>query len=347
MRWKIYWMPQIIRHRYHYIEEKFMSIYADNSLSIGRTPLVKLNRITDGAPATILAKIEGRNPAYSVKCRIGAAMIWDAEKRGLLGPGKEIVEPTSGNTGIALAFVAAARGIPLTLTMPETMSIERRKLLVAYGAKLVLTEGAKGMKGAIEKAEEIAASDPDRYVLLQQFKNPANPAIHEATTGPEIWNDTDGKVDIFVSGVGTGGTITGVSRYIKNTKGKPIISVAVEPAASPVLSQKRAGQELKPAPHKIQGIGAGFVPENVDLSLVDEIEQVSNEEAIEYARRLAREEGILSGISCGAAVAAAVRQARKPENAGKTIVVILPDSGERYLSSILFEGLFDAQGIAA
>ena len=324
-----------------------MTIYQDNSLSIGHTPLVKLNRILDGARATVLAKIEGRNPAYSVKCRIGAAMIWDAEKRGLLGPGKEIVEPTSGNTGIALAFVAAARGIPLTLTMPETMSIERRKLLVAYGAKLVLTEGAKGMKGAIEKAEEIAASDPKRYVLLQQFKNPANPAIHETTTGPEIWDDTNGGVDIFVSGVGTGGTITGVSRFIENTKGKAIKSVAVEPSASPILSQKRAGEELKPGPHKIQGIGAGFVPDNVDLSLVDEVEQVSNEEAIGYARRLAREEGIISGISSGAAVAAAVRQARRPENAGKTIVVILPDSGERYLSTILFEGLFDAQGIAA
>lgn len=324
-----------------------MPIYNDNSLSIGRTPLVRLNRITDGAAATVLAKIEGRNPGYSVKCRIGAAMIWDAEKRGLLGPGKEIVEPTSGNTGIALAFVAAARGIPITLTMPETMSVERRKLLVAYGAKLVLTEGAKGMKGAIEKAEEIAASDPNRYVLLQQFKNPANPAIHETTTGPEIWEDTNGEVDIFVSGVGTGGTITGVSRFIKNTKGKSITTVAVEPAASPVLSQTRAGQELKPSPHKIQGIGAGFVPDNVDLALVDEIEQVSNEDAIEYARRLACEEGILSGISCGAAVAAAVRQAKRPENAGKTIVVILPDSGERYLSTILFEGLFDAQGLAA
>jgi cysteine synthase len=323
-----------------------MAIYQDNSLSIGRTPLVKLNRISDGAPATILAKIEGRNPAYSVKCRIGAAMIWDAEKRGLLGPGKEIVEPTSGNTGIALAFVAAARGIPLTLTMPETMSIERRKLLVAYGAKLVLTEGAKGMKGAIAKAEEIAASDPNRYVLLQQFKNPANPAIHEATTGPEIWNDTEGKIDIFVSGVGTGGTLTGVSRFIKNTKGKAIVTVAVEPSASPVISQTRNSEEIKPAPHKIQGIGAGFVPDNLDLGLVDEVEQVSNEEAIEYALRLAREEGILSGISCGAAVAAAMRQAKKPVNAGKTIVVILPDSGERYLSSILFEGLFDAQGLA-
>jgi cysteine synthase A len=319
--------------------------YADNSLSIGHTPLVRLNRITDGAPATILAKIEGRNPAYSVKCRIGAAMVADAEKRGLLGPGKHIVEPTSGNTGIALAFVAAARGIPLTLTMPETMSIERRKLLVAFGATLVLTEGAKGMSGAITKAEEIAASD-SKYVLLQQFKNPANPAIHEQTTGPEIWNDTDGKVDIFVSGVGTGGTITGVSRYIKLTKGKAIISVAVEPSASPVLTQQRAGEPLKPGPHKIQGIGAGFVPDNLDLSLVDEIEQVSNEDAVLYARRLTHEEGILSGISCGAAVAVAVKLAKRPENAGKTIVVILPDSGERYLSSILFEGMFDEKGVA-
>ncbi len=320
--------------------------FNNNSESIGHTPLVKLNRVTDGAGAIVLAKIEGRNPAYSVKCRIGASMIWDAEKKGLLGPGKELVEPTSGNTGIALAFVAAARGIPLTLTMPETMSIERRKLLVAYGAKLVLTEGAKGMSGAIAKAEEIAASDPSKYVLLQQFKNPANPAIHEQTTGPEIWNDTDGNVDIFVAGVGTGGTITGVTRYLKKTKGKKIISVAVEPSSSPVLSQKRAGQELKPAPHKIQGIGAGFVPDILDLSLIDEIEQVSNEDAVLYAQRLAKEEGILAGISCGAAVAAAVRYAKKPENTGKTIVVILPDSGERYLSSILFEGFFDAQGIA-
>jgi cysteine synthase A len=320
--------------------------YADNSLSIGRTPLIRLNRVADGATATLLAKIEGRNPAYSVKCRIGSAMIWDAEKRGLLGPGKELVEPTSGNTGIALAFVAAARGIPLTLTMPETMSIERRKLLVAYGAKLILTEGAKGMSGAIARAEEIAAADPERYVLLQQFKNPANPAIHESTTGPEIWDDTDGAIDIFVSGVGTGGTITGVSRYIKTTRGKPIVSVAVEPTASPVLTQARAGEPLKPGPHKIQGIGAGFVPQVLDLSLVDVIEQVSNEEAVDYARRLAREEGILCGISCGAAVAAAVRHARKPENAGKTIVVVLPDSGERYLSSVLFDGIFDANGQA-
>lgn len=321
--------------------------YEDNTLSIGRTPLVRLNRITDSAPATILAKIEGRNPAYSVKCRIGAAMVDEADRCGLLGPGKHLVEPTSGNTGIALAFVAAARGIPLTLTMPETMSIERRKLLVAYGAKLVLTEGAKGMGGAIAKAEEIAASEPGKYVLLHQFKNPANPAIHEQTTGPEIWNDTDGKIDILISGVGTGGTITGVTRYIKQTKGKDIISVAVEPSASPVLTQYRAGEALKPGPHKIQGIGAGFVPDTLDLTLVDEIEQVSNEEAVTYALRLAREEGILSGISSGAAVVAAIRQANRPENAGKTIVVILPDSGERYLSSILFEGLFDESGIAS
>ena len=319
-------------------------IFTDNSLSIGRTPLVRLNRITDGAGATVLAKIEGRNPAYSVKCRIGASMIWDAEQRGLLGPGKEIVEPTSGNTGIALAFVAAARGIPITLTMPETMSIERRKLLLAYGARLVLTEGAKGMKGAIAKAEEIAASDP-KYVLLQQFKNPANPAIHEKTTGPEIWDDTDGNIDIFVSGVGTGGTITGVSRYLKQTRGKPIITVAVEPENSPVLTQTRDGEEVKPAPHKIQGIGAGFVPDVLDMSLVDAIERVSDAEAVEYGRRLAREEGILAGISCGAATAGAMRWAKKPEHAGKTIVVVLPDSGERYLSSVLFEGFFDEKGL--
>ncbi len=321
-------------------------IFADNSQSIGNTPLIKLNRVVDGAKATVLAKIEGRNPAYSVKCRIGAALINDAEKRGLLGPGKELVEPTSGNTGIALAFVAAAKGIPLTLTMPETMSLERRKLLIAFGAKLVLTEGAKGMGGAIAKAEEIAASD-SKYVLLQQFKNPANPAIHEATTGPEIWNDTDGAIDILVSGVGTGGTITGVSRYIKGTKGKAIQSVAVEPTASPVLTQARAGEPIKPGPHKIQGIGAGFVPAVLDLSLVDSVEQVSNEDAVDYARRLAREEGIISGISSGAAVAAAVRLAQKPENAGKTIVVVLPDSGERYLSSILFEGLYNEAGLPA
>ncbi len=321
--------------------------FEDNSLSIGRTPLVRLNRVSEGAPATILAKIEGRNPSYSVKCRLGAALVWDAEKRGLLGSGKEIIEPTSGNTGIALAFVAAARGIPVTLTMPETMSLERRKLLIAYGAKLILTEGARGMSGAVAKAEEIAATDPARYVLLQQFKNPANAAIHEATTGPEIWEDTEGEVDIFVSGVGTGGTITGVSRYLKSTARKTILSVAVEPAASPVLTQKRRGEPLKPAPHKIQGIGAGFVPDVLDLSLVDEIEQVTNEEAILYARRLTSEEGILSGISSGAAVAVAVRLARQPQHAGKTIVVILPDSGERYLSSVLFEGVFDAKGQAA
>ena len=319
--------------------------YQDNSRSIGRTPLVRLNRITDGAAATVLAKIEGRNPAYSVKCRIGVAMVDDAERRGLLGPGKEIVEPTSGNTGIALGFVAAARGIPLTLTMPETMSVERRKLLVAFGANLVLTDGQRGMGGAIAKANEIVASDPDRYVLLQQFKNPANPAVHEQTTGPEIWQDTDGAIDIFIAGIGTGGTMTGVSRYIKQVKGKAITSVAVEPAASPVITQQRLGQPLTPGPHKIQGIGAGFVPDNLDLSLVDEVEQVSNEEAVQYARRLAREEGILSGISCGAAVAAAVRHAKRPENAGKTIIVILPDSGERYLSSILFEGMFNEQGL--
>jgi cysteine synthase A len=321
--------------------------YEDNSRAIGHTPLVRLNRVIDGAPAIVLSKIEGRGPAYSVKDRIGAAMVWDAEKRGLLGPGKELVEPTSGNTGIALAFVAAARNIPLTLTMPDTMSVERRKLLIAYGANLVLTEGARGMSGAIAKAEEIKASAPDRYVLLQQFRNPANPAIHEATTGPEIWTDTDGGIDIFVSGVGTGGTITGVSRYIKKTRGKAIVSVAVEPSASPVITQHRSGQPLKPGAHKIQGIGAGFVPENLDLSIVDVVEQVSNEEAIEYARRLTREEGILSGISSGAAAAVAARIAKRQENKGKTIVTILPDSGERYLSTALFEEINQTKGIAA
>lgn len=320
--------------------------YQDNSLSIGHTPLIRLNRIVEGVPATILAKIEGRNPAYSVKCRLGAAMIWDAEKRGLLGEGKELVEPTSGNTGIALAFVAAARGIPLTLTMPDSMSLERRKLLTTYGARLVLTDGAKGMKGAIAKAEEIYQSDPDKYVLLQQFKNPANPQIHEQTTGPEIWEDTDGDIDAFVAGVGTGGTITGVSRYLKHTKGKAVTAIAVEPEASPILTQAVAGETLTPAPHKIQGIGAGFVPEVLDLSLVDEVAQVSNEDAVDYARRLAKQEGILSGISSGAAVAAAVRYASQPENHHKTIVVVLPDSGERYLSSILFEGCFDERGMA-
>ncbi len=314
------------------------NIFSDNSLTIGRTPLVQLNRVAP-AGTRILGKVEGRNPAYSVKCRIGAAMIWDAEKKGLLKPGVEIVEPTSGNTGIALAFVAAARGIPITLTMPETMSLERRKVLKAFGANLVLTPGAKGMGGAIAEAEALAASDPGRYLLLHQFKNPANPAIHETTTGPEIWNDTDGEVDVIVSGVGTGGTITGISRYIKNTKGKKIISVAVEPADSPVISQRLAGQEIKPGPHKIQGIGAGFIPDTLDLSMVDRVEQVSNEESIDFALRLAKEEGILVGLSCGAAMAAAVRIAKLPEFAGKTIVVILPDSGERYLSSVLFEGL--------
>ncbi len=319
--------------------------YEDNSKSIGQTPLVRLRRVIDGAPVTVLGKIEGRNPAYSVKCRIGAAMVWDAEERGLIGPGRELVEPTSGNTGIALAFVAAARKIPLTLTMPETMSLERRKLLLAYGAKLVLTDGYKGMTGAIAKAEQIVASEPHRYLLLQQFRNPANPAIHEATTGPEIWGDTDGAIDILVSGVGTGGTITGVSRYIKRNQGKPIRSIAVEPTASPVLTQHRAGEPLKPGAHKIQGIGAGFVPEVLDLSLVDQIEQVTNEEAILYARRLTREEGILAGISSGAAAAVAARIAQLPENAGKTIVTILPDSGERYLSTALFDGISDANGI--
>lgn len=315
-------------------------IYKDNSLSIGKTPLVKLNRITDGAPATILAKIEGRNPAYSVKCRIGASMVWDAEKRGVLKPGKEIIEPTSGNTGIALAYVAAARGYPLTLTMPETMSLERRKILIAFGAKLVLTPGDKGMKGAVAKAEEIAAKDK-KYVLLQQFNNPANPEIHEKTTGPEIWEDTNGEIDVLVSGVGTGGTITGVSRFIKNTKKKKIISVAVEPSHSPVITQTLNNEELKPGPHKIQGIGAGFIPNTLDLKMVDRVEQVTNDESIEYANRLTKEEGIFSGISCGAAVAVACRLAKLPEFKGKTIVVILPDSGERYLSSILFEGAFE------
>ncbi len=318
-----------------------MPVFADNSLSIGRTPLVRLNRVTQGCHATVLAKVEGRNPAYSVKCRIGASMIWDAEKRGVLGPGKELVEPTSGNTGIALAFVAAARGYPITLTMPETMSIERRKVLRAFGAKLVLTEGAKGMKGAIAKAEEIYNSDPDRTVLLQQFANPANPQIHFETTGPEIWDDTEGAIDVLVSGVGTGGTITGVSRYIKQTKGKAILSVAVEPTDSPVITQTLAGQPLKPGPHKIQGLGAGFIPATLDMAMVDRVEQVTNDESMEMARRLSREEGILSGISCGAAVAAAVRLAKDPEFAGKTMVVILPDAGERYLSSALFEGMFN------
>ncbi|MCH9715164.1 MAG: cysteine synthase A [Cyanobacteria bacterium] len=323
-----------------------MTIYADNSLSIGRTPLVELQRVTQGCGARVLAKIEGRNPAYSVKCRIGAAMIWQAEQDGLLGPGKELIEPTSGNTGIALAFVAASRGIPLTLTMPETMSLERRKLLTAYGARLLLTEGRKGMPGAIGAARELADSDPDRYVLLQQFANPANPNIHHDTTGPEIWDDTEGRVDVLVAGVGTGGTITGVSRYIKTTLGQPLEAVAVEPVNSPVISQTLAGEALKPGPHKIQGIGAGFVPPNLDLSMVDRVETVSDEEAVTMARRLMKEEGILAGISCGAATTAALRLAADPAYAGKTIVVVLPDSGERYLSSVLFEGVFDAAGLA-
>ena len=320
--------------------------FPDNSLSIGKTPLVKLNRITDGAGATVLAKVEGRNPAYSVKCRIGAAMVWDAEKKGLLGPGKTIVEPTSGNTGIALAFVAASRGYGILLTMPETMSVERRQVLKAFGAKLVLTEGAKGMKGAIAKAEEIVASDPSRYFMPQQFKNPANPLVHETTTGPEIWEATDGAIDVLVSGVGTGGTITGITRFIKNTKGKKILSVAVEPVDSPVITQQRNGQPLVPGPHKIQGIGAGFIPDVLDLSLIDRVETVSNDESIAFARRLAREEGLLSGISCGAAAAAAVRLAKLPEFAGKTIVAILPDAGERYLTTALFEGWFDTENAA-
>jgi cysteine synthase A len=317
--------------------------FQDNSFSIGKSPLVKFNRIVDGAKATVLGKVEGRNPAYSVKCRIGASMVWDAEKKGLLGPGKTIVEPTSGNTGIALAYVAAARGYGILLTMPETMSIERRTVLKAFGAKLVLTEGAKGMKGAIDKADEIVASDPSKYFLPQQFKNPANPQIHEDTTGPEIWEDTEGKIDVLVSGIGTGGTITGVSRYIKKTRGKPILSVAVEPIHSPVITQTLRGEPLKPGPHKIQGIGAGFIPDVLDLSLVDRVETVTNDESIEFARRLSREEGILSGISCGAAAAVAIRLARSPEFEGKTIVAILPDAGERYLTTALFEGWFDTE----
>lgn len=315
-------------------------IYEDNSLTIGNTPLVRLNRISNGK---VLVKVESRNPSFSVKCRIGANMIWDAEKKGTLKPGIELVEPTSGNTGIALAYVAAARGYKLTLTMPESMSLERRRLLKALGANLVLTEAAKGMNGAIAKAEEIVASNPEKYLLLQQFNNPANPEIHEKTTGPEIWEATDGEIDVFVSGVGTGGTLTGTSRYIKNTKGKNIVSVAVEPVESPVIAQALAGEELKPGPHKIQGIGAGFIPENLDLSLVDRVEAVTSEDAIEMARRLMEEEGILAGISSGAAVVAANRLAELPEFEGKTIVAILPSSGERYLSTALFSGLFTEQ----
>ena len=317
-------------------------IFADNAHAIGNTPLVRINRLGP-AGVTILAKIEGRNPAYSVKCRIGASMVWDAEERGVLKPGMTIVEPTSGNTGIGLAFVAAARGYKLLLTMPASMSLERRKVLKALGAELVLTEPAKGMKGAIEKAAEIAASDSNTYFMPQQFNNPANPAIHEKTTGPEIWNDTDGAIDVLVSGVGTGGTITGISRYIKQTQGKAIVSVAVEPIGSPVISQTIAGDEVKPSPHKIQGIGAGFVPGNLDLSMVDRVELVSDDDAKAVALRLMREEGILCGISCGAAMAAALRVAAEPDMQGKTIVVILPDSGERYLSSMLFSDMFTDQ----
>jgi cysteine synthase A len=314
-------------------------VFDDNSASIGRTPLVRLNRVVNAQKARVFAKIEGRNPAFSVKCRIGASMVWDAEKRGVLKPGKELIEPTSGNTGIALAFVAAARGYPITLTMPETMSLERRKVLQALGARLELTEGQAGMAGSIAKAEEMLASDPAKYVLLQQFKNPANPEIHVRTTGPEIWEDTDGAVDVLVSGVGTGGTITGVSRYIKLTQGKKILSVAVEPANSPVIGQRLAGKPLKPGPHKIQGIGAGFIPDTLDLAMVDRVETVTNEESFEMARRLAREEGILAGISCGAAAVVAVRLANQPEFEGKTMVVIFPDAAERYLSTTLFEDL--------
>jgi len=313
--------------------------YKDNSLSIGRTPLVKLNRVAQGAQATILAKIEGRNPAYSVKDRIGAAMIWDAEQRGVLRPGKELIEPTSGNTGIALAFVAAARGYAITLIMPDTFSIERRRILKAFGANLILTEGAAGMQGSISKAEQMVAADPDRYLLLQQFQNPANPEIHFKTTGPEIWEDTQGAIDVLVSGVGTGGTISGISRFIKTVQKKKIVSIAVEPVGSPVITQKLKGEPLHPGPHKIQGIGAGFIPGTLDLSMVDRVVQVTNEESIEMARRLAKEEGILAGISCGAAAAAAVRIAQEPEMKGKTLVTILPDSGERYLSTPLFEGI--------
>jgi cysteine synthase A len=318
--------------------------FDDNSFSIGNTPVVKINKMAKGFRATILAKIEGRNPSYSVKCRIGASMVWDAEKKGLLKAGMEIVEPTSGNTGIALAFVAAARGYKLNVTMPETMSIERRKVLAIFGANIILTPGAKGMKGAIEEAERMASSS-SKYFMPQQFKNPANPGIHFKTTGPEIWEQTAGGIDVLVSGVGTGGTITGVSRYIKGEKKKKIVSVAVEPVESPVITQRLAGQELKPGPHKIQGIGAGFIPDTLDLSMVDRVEQVASEEAIEHARRLAREEGILSGVSCGAAIAVALRLAKSSEFEGKTIVAILPDSGERYLSGPLFEGVFDEAGL--
>lgn len=319
--------------------------FADNSRSIGRTPLVQLNRVNEGCRAKVLAKIEGRNPAYSVKCRIGASMIWDAEDKGILKPGVEVIEPTSGNTGIALAFVCASKGYKLTLTMPETMSLERRKVLAAFGANVVLTPGTEGMPGAIRRAEEIAASDPGKWFMPQQFKNPANPAIHESTTGPEIWEDTGGEIDVFVAGVGTGGTITGVSRFIKNTQKKQILSVAVEPAKSPVITQTRAGEPLAPSSHKIQGIGAGFIPDTLDLSVVDRVETVTDEDAFAMARRLAKEEGILCGISCGAAASVAVRLAQSGEFDGKVIVTILPDSGERYLSTVLFEEDPTAAGI--
>lgn len=314
-------------------------IFPDNSFSIGRTPLIRLNRVTDGAHASVIAKIEGRNPAYSVKCRIGAAMIWDAERRGLLKPGRELIEPTSGNTGIALAFVGAARGYPVTLLMPETMSIERRAVLKLLGAKIILTDGALGMGASIERAEQMVAAEPNRWVLLQQFQNPANPDIHFKTTGPEIWDDTQGQIDAFVAGIGTGGTITGVSRYIKLEKKKPILSVGVEPRGSAVISQTLAGKQVEPGPHAIQGIGAGFIPGTLDLKMVDRVEQVSDEESVVMARRLAKEEGLLCGISCGAAVAAAVKLAHEPAMKGKMIVVILPDSGERYLSSALVDDL--------
>ena len=317
-----------------------MAVFNDNSLSIGNTPLVRLARLTD---AKVYAKLESRNPAFSVKCRIGAAIIWDAEKKGLLKPGMEIIEATSGNTGIALAFVGAARGYGVTLTMPASMSLERRKLLKVLGAKLVLTDPAKGMRGAVEKVTELVAENPGKYFEAKQFENPANPQIHFDTTGPEIWKDTNGEIDVFVSGVGTGGTLTGVSRYIKLKEGKKITTVAVEPAVSPLITQTRAGEPLKPAPHKIQGIGANFVPKNLDLEMVDQVETVSNEEAIETARQLMLKEGILAGISCGAALAAALRVAEQPQHKGKTIVVVLPDSGERYLSSALFEGVFTEQ----
>ncbi len=314
-------------------------IYEDNSLAIGNTPLVRLNSVTKNSKATVLAKIEGRNPAYSVKCRIGANMIWDAEKKGVLSKAQTIVEPTSGNTGIALAFTAAARGYKLILTMPESMSLERRRVMAVLGAELILTEASKGMPGAIAKAKEIAESDPKKYFMPGQFENPANPDIHFKTTGPEIWDDCDGAIDVLVAGVGTGGTITGVSRYIKQSKGKNILSVAVEPTHSPVISQTMKGEEIKPGPHKIQGIGAGFIPKNLDLSVVDRVEQVTNEESVAMALRLAQEEGLLVGISCGAAAAAAVRMAEKEEFAGKTIVVVLPDMAERYLSSVMFESV--------